>query len=239
MIDLSEILNTQGISALVYGESGMGKTHLIGTLKGKTLIIASEVNGLRTLKRTGAFNSGKVQVVPLPTTEDGVKDLFESLLLDNIDYDNIVVDSWSELDRLCLMMKSKNNGNDGVPTLQNYGQNQIKQQRLLQMLVDVAALKGKRVLVTCLSKEFVESRSGEEEVLKAYPCMTTKGLQPFICQIFDIVAHIEKSAKSGERFLRLTGDNSCIAKDRIANRKFCTADAEVLFSTNTGMEKGE
>lgn len=237
-MDLEQALESQGMSALVYGESGMGKTHLIGTLKGKTLIIASEVNGLRTLKRTGAFSSGNFEVEVLPKNEKGIKELFERLLIEESDYDNIVVDSWSELDRQSLMLKAKNNGEDGVPTLQNYGQNQVKQQRLLQMFIDTAILHGKRVIATCLSKEFVEANSEDGEIVKAYPCMTTKGLQPFICQMFDIVAHIERGAK-GDRFLRLTGDGNCIAKDRIANRKFCVADAEVLFSEKTGTEKGE
>lgn len=245
MIDKRKFLNakalaTQGVSALVYGESGMGKTHLIGTLKGKTLIIASEVNGLRTLNRTGAFDSGIFDVIPLPTTEKEVNALFEELLIDDNEYSNIVVDSWSELDRLCLLMKSKNNSNSGVPSMQNYLQNQTMQQRLLQVLVDIAALKGKRVLVTCLTRDYVESHSEDGEIIKSYPCMTNKTMQPFICRNFDIVAHLEKSEKTGERYLRLTSNQSCIAKDRIANRKFCTADAEILFSETTGIEeKGE
>ena len=38
---LSEALENSGISAIIYGEAGSGKTHFCGTLPGKTLIIAA------------------------------------------------------------------------------------------------------------------------------------------------------------------------------------------------------
>ena len=48
---LTDALQKSGISAIIYGESGIGKTHFTGTLPGKTLIIAAEANGIKTLEK--------------------------------------------------------------------------------------------------------------------------------------------------------------------------------------------
>ena len=95
---LSEALKTSGVSAIVYGESGIGKTHFAGTLPGKTLIIAAEANGIKTLARSANVSNIDVEYLPAPAgsideTTMLYNKFFSDLMLRDLPYDNIVLDS--------------------------------------------------------------------------------------------------------------------------------------------------
>lgn len=236
-MDLNDFLNDQSIIALVYGESGAGKTHLIGTLKGKTLLIASELMGLKTLRKLSPQN---IELWCVPTDGDEMNKMFDELMLVAKDFDTICIDSISELDHLLLMSKNDISKNGGAPTLTSYGQTIAHMQRWLKMLTDIASINGTRVLLTAPAREYVEARDDSGEVIKSYPDMATTRMQAYLYATVDIVGHLEISSKSGDRFIRFQGNSKYAGKDRLFNRKFCVADAEVLFNGETGLEeKGE
>ena len=71
---LTEAIKKSGVSAIVYGESGIGKTHFAGTLPGKTLVIAAEANGIKTLAR-----SENLENIDL-NDEEQVQNLFQQFV---------------------------------------------------------------------------------------------------------------------------------------------------------------
>ena len=118
---LTEALDHAGVSAIVYGESGIGKTHFAGTLPGRTLIIAAEANGIKTLARSA--NADNIEVAYLPQganpedTSAKLNGFFDALMARDLNFDNVVLDSATELAIQLLLTKSDPNKNGGTPTM--------------------------------------------------------------------------------------------------------------------------
>ena len=232
---LTEALDHAGVSAIVYGESGIGKTHFSGTLPGKTLIIAAEANGIKTLARSK--NAPKIEIAYLPqgkTPEDTSAQLnafFDRLMASDLAFDNVVLDCATELANQLLLVKSDPNKNGGTPTMKNYADVQFAMRRYLRILRDLAEVKGKNVIVIALEAELVLSQNAEVQNSKTHPALSGKKLSPEAEGLFDIVAHLEKLS-DGTRVFRLDGNDQFVAKDRYG-RKGCIADGATLLNETT------
>ena len=109
-----ELINDNA-TCLIYGIPGMGKTTLLGMLPGKTLIIDID-KGTRVLSDRDNVDIVRVSE-NLPQEIDNIlKDLQKKC-----DYQNVAVDSLSELERGLLTYYGKQGKNDNLPTLQDYG----------------------------------------------------------------------------------------------------------------------
>lgn len=236
---LTEALNHAGVSAIVYGESGIGKTHFAGTLPGTTLLIAAEANGIKTLARSA--NAALIEVAYLPQgtnpedTSAKLNAFFDALMARDIAFDNVVLDSATELANTLLLLKADPNKNGGTPTMKNYADVQFAMRRYLRILRDLAEVKGKNVIVIALESELVLAQNSEAQVSKTHPALSGKKLSPEAEGLFDIVAHLEKLA-DGTRVFRLEGNEQFVAKDRFG-RKGCLADGATLLSGKTGTEQ--
>ena len=229
---LSEALNKAGVSAIVYGESGIGKTHFCGTLPGRTLIIAAEANGIKTLARSAHADDIEVRYLPeaaerIEETADRFNKFFDGLMLEELSYDNVVLDSATELANLLLIQKTDPAKNGGAPTMKNYGEVQFAMKRYLRILRDLAEVKGKNVIVIALEAELVLSQSADVATSKTHPSLSGKKLSPEAEGLYDIVAHMEKKS-DGTRYFRLDGSEQFVAKDRFG-RKACWATGESLL----------
>ena len=239
---LKEALENSGLSAIIYSESGMGKTHFTGTLPGTTLIIAAEANGIKTLARSK--NADNIYVVNLPApganmaeTAKRYDKFFEALLLEDLVFDNVVLDSATELANQLMITKTDLNKNGGAPAQHTYLEVQWAMRRYLRILRDLAVLRNKNVIVTALESELILSQSAESATSKTHPAFTGKKLSPEAEGLFDIVGHLEKTA-NGTRYIRLEGNESFVAKDRFG-RKACIADGEIFIKGLTGNENKE
>jgi phage nucleotide-binding protein len=239
---LSEALANSGVSAIIYGESGIGKTHFCGTLPGKTLIIAAEANGIKTLARSANVDNIEVENLPLPgntMTETAKKydNFFEGLLLKDLPFDNIVLDSATELANQLMITKTDLSKNGGAPAQHTYLEVQWAMRRYLRILRDLAVMKNKNVIVTALESELILAQSAESASSKTHPALTGKKLSPEAEGLFDIVGHVEKLA-NGTRYIRLEGNETFVAKDRFG-RKACVANGEIFVKGLTGNENNE
>jgi len=239
---LSDALKKSGVSAIVYGESGIGKTHFAGTLPGKTLIIAAEANGIKTLARSG--NADDIDIMYLPKMADTIEKtseafnhFFDDLMVKELPYDNVVLDSATELANQLLIQKTDPNKNGGTPTMKNYGEVQFAMKRYLRILRDLAEVKGLNVIVIALESELILSQNADSQSSKTHPNLSGKKLAPEAEGLFDIVGHIEKMS-DGRRVIRLEGNDQFVAKDRFG-RKGCFADGAIFLSGKTGNEKTE
>jgi len=230
---LSEALKSSGVSAIVYGESGIGKTHFAGTLPGKTLIIAAEANGIKTLARSANVASIDVEYLPAPANSIDetmmlYNKFFSDLMLRDLPYDNIVLDSATELANNLLLLKADPDKNGGTPTMKNYGDVQFSMRRYLRILRDLAEMKGKNIVVIALEAELVLSQNSDVQTSKTHPALSGKKLSPEAEGLYDIVAHLEKKS-DGTRVFRLEGNDSFVAKDRFG-RRGCLADGKTLLN---------
>lgn len=239
---LSEALANSGVSAIIYGESGIGKTHFCGTLPGKTLIIAAEANGIKTLARSANVDNIEVENLPLPgntmaETAKKYDQFFEGLLLKDLPFDNIVLDSATELANQLMITKTDLSKNGGAPAQHTYLEVQWAMRRYLRILRDLAVMKNKNVIVTALESELILAQSAESASSKTHPALTGKKLSPEAEGLFDIVGHVEKLA-NGTRYIRLEGNETFVAKDRFG-RKACIANGEIFVKGLTGNEENE
>lgn len=239
---LKEALENSGVSAIIYGESGIGKTHFCGTLPGSTLIIAAEANGIKTLVRSE--NADNIDVINLPSAGSTIAEtakrydqFFEALLTAELTFDNVVLDSATELANQLMISKTDLTKNGGAPAQHTYLEVQWAMRRYLRILRDLAVLYNKNVIVTALESELILSQSADAANSKTHPVLPGKKLSPEAEGLFDIVGHLEKTS-GGVRYIRLEGNDTFVAKDRFG-RKACIANGEIFVKGLTGNENNE
>ena len=207
-----QILKTKDLAAdnltcLIYGIPGMGKTTLLGMLPGKTLIIDID-KGTQVLR-----NCENVDVVRVSENLHEIPEILQELQTKCI-YQNVALDSLSELERVLLAYYGRQGRNDGVPALQDYGRVNMK---LADLCRQFRALPC-NIFFTAWEEQGAIIDSTGEKYTQARPLLRDKIVNN-ICGLCDIVGQIYK--KDDGRYVRLEASNEAIAKDRIYKRQEC------------------
>ena len=202
-------LQNEKIVAMIYSCPGLGKTTLLGYLPGKTLLIDID-KGSRVL--------GDCENIDVVRVSDNPKEI-EALIAElqsDCPYQNIAIDSLSQLERGALAYYGSKGKNDGVPSQQDYGRLNMKVVNICRQLISLPA----NIFFTAWEqqKEFILSTG--EKYTQCQPALRDKFVDN-ICGLCDIVGQIITSPKDGERYVRLEGSHEAIAKDRVFKRKFC------------------
>ncbi len=202
-------LQDEKVTALFYAPPGMGKTTLLGSLPGRTLIIDVD-KGTSVLK-------GKENVDIVRLSED-LSDLPAVLkeLQASCPYDNVCIDSLSELERGMLTYFGRVGKNDGVPEMGHYQKVDFK---IMDYCRQFRGLPCNIVFTAWEYLAEVIAVSGEKYT-QARPMLRDKTVNN-VCGLCDVVGQVIVSTKDGERYVRLEGTNTVVAKDRLKKRKFC------------------
>jgi phage nucleotide-binding protein len=214
-----------GATILLYGESGAGKTSCLGTLGGKTLVIDIEGG-------TVVLRDKDVDIATIPEDLTGLRELFDELTASKPAYDNICLDSATELEKFMLVCLGRKSST-GTPTLNDYGVATFKMRDYIRRLRDLRE-HGINIVVTALEMPVELEASEGTTRTRLYPMMSKK-LTPEVCGMFDIVGHVEVSRKEGhegERFIRLDGTDQVVAKNRWGKGTWAAPDlAKLIAST--------
>jgi phage nucleotide-binding protein len=206
-------LRDEKITALVYAPPGYGKTTLLSMLPGRTLIIDVE-SGTSVLKDSGS----QADIVKLGDTPGGIREIYGELAK-NCPYDNVCIDSLSELERWMLTILGRDGKNNGAPEKQHYQQASYKLADYVRLFRSLPA----NLIMTAWELQAEVITPSGEKFTRAVPMLTGK-TPDNICGLCDIVGQIVISSKEetlGQRFVRLTSDSSIVAKDRAKKRAFC------------------
>lgn len=201
---------------LIYGAPGVGKTSTLKYLKGKTLIIDVDKTS-HVLKGTP-----NIDIYSLDTSH-AWKD-WDKILLEvgKLDYDNIVIDNITELERSFLSQLGFEGKNAGVPSMANYQQVQYKVIRSLRYLKN----QGKDIILTAweTSDSFTDADTGEEYTI-ILPDIQNK-IRNNIMGLCDVVARLTIQNKEDKltRGFYLSPTRSIYAKNQIDDRKGCLQD---------------
>jgi phage nucleotide-binding protein len=202
-------LKNDKVSALIYSAPGNGKTSTIGMLKGKTLIIDID-------KGTSVL-AGKSADISVIRVDNELNDLFAVLkkLNESCPFDNVCIDSLSELEKSMLTILGRTGKNNSVPELQHYQQVMFKMADICRQFRSLPA----NIIFTAW-EQYVEhiSPTGEKYTM-AKPMLSGKSADT-ICGLCDVVGRIRFN-KEGERVILLTASATEIAKDRINKRTAC------------------
>lgn len=212
-----EILNGKDLkfryqTALLYGPPGMGKTTALGALPGKTLIIDVD-RGADVL-----IGNDRVDIVRLAPDLKDMKDILEELE-QKCEYDNVCLDSLSELERGMLAILGRLGKNGGAPELVHYGQAHF---RLLDICRRLRTLPANIIFTAWEEYKEVVALDGTKYT-QTRPMLSGKTTEN-ICGLCDIVGELILSLKDGNRYVRLEASPTLVAKDRFFKRQFCTPE---------------
>ena len=200
-------LATEKMTCLIYAPPGMGKTTLLGMLPGKTLILDID-------KGTNVLSGNeKVDIVRLSDDLHEMKEILQELQT-KCEYQNVAIDSLSELQQRMLTYLGRIGNNNGVPDMLAYQRVDIK---ILDWCRQFRSLPCNVFFTAWESQKEIVLTNGEK-TLQARPLLRDK-ITDNICGLCDLVGQI--LVHDGERYIRLEGTVNAVAKDRLYKRKFC------------------
>lgn len=212
ILKLSELKKTN-VTALIYAPPGIGKTSLLAELPGKTLIIDVD-EGTSVLV-------GKEADIEIVRLDEDLQNMIEVItkLEESCPFDNVCIDSLSELEKKMLTVYGRLGKNDGAPEMLHYNRVQFK---ITDICRRVRALPANKIFTAWETLVEYVHPSGEKYT-QAKPMLSGKTTET-ICGLCDVVGHLEISTQKdaeGMRFIRLESTPTVIAKDRINKRRFC------------------
>lgn len=219
----------QPYTAMFYCSTGVGKTTTAGIIaeksKGKTLIL--------DVDRTIATSLGKGEIVKdisridirqvdnvhtWSDWENVLKELAEMKKNGKLDYENIVVDNISELERCILSDLGSQGKNKGVPAQADY---QYMQFKLVNSLRFMKSL-GVNVIWTAWENYENYTHPDGTQYTRSYPKISAK-IVDNICGLCDIVGKIV-AKPDGTRGIVLEATQNIYAKNQIDSRKGCLVE---------------
>ena len=227
---LEEVVATKmPYTALFYCSTGVGKTTTAGLIaeksKGKTLIL--------DVDRTIATSLGKGEIVKdisridirqvdnIHTWSDWeaiLVELGELKKAGKLDYENIVVDNISELERCILSDLGSQGKNKGVPAQADYQYMQFKLVNSLRFMKSLGAN-----IIWTASETFENyTMSDGTQYTRSYPKISAK-IVDNICGLCDVVGKIV-AKQDGTRGIVLEATQNVYAKNQIDNRKGCLVE---------------
>lgn len=184
------------INALIFGESGVGKTTLASTLPPSTAIVSLE-SGLLSLR---GFSIDYIEVKTLNDLREAMSDLAEG------EYKNIYIDSLSAISELFLA-DAKLEYPDDKQTMKMYGKLLESMTGFIKYCRDI----DRNIFMTALQK------TSQDEIGRRFHVPDLQGSISTKCAAyFDFVFNFQVMESNGEskRVLLTTKTDSIIAKDR-------------------------
>lgn len=219
----SEISDKPGKTYLIYCPPGLGKSHTLNFLPGKTLVL--------DIDRTSHVLKGNPNIDIIYVDNQNTWDFWQALLLhlETIkgQYDNIAVDNVSELERCLLSNLGYIGKNQGVPAQGDYQKMQFRVVNSFRWMKNLAD----RIVFTAWETTDLYTSADGQGYNRSYPQINAKIINN-VLGLCDVVGRLMFNAE-GERGFVLEGTNSIYAKNQLDSRKGCKQEEIfVLPSTN-------
>jgi phage nucleotide-binding protein len=228
-VRLTEDQVNTGLSMILYGEPGIGKTHAVNFLPNKTTLYLGFEGGEEPLigKDIHIINfvsaQGKDSLVALKQILDAIKNRndieINGVKIQTSSLTNVVIDNISELERYLQigLMKYRNKS---FMTLKEYGD---ASQKMKEYMRDIRDFKSLGIYVTAIAHEQLLEEKDElgDTCTKYYPQISVKIMRE-IMGMFDIVGRMEREHYTNDsnnlefkRIIRIAPNQKVSAKCRI------------------------
>lgn len=222
------ITEKSGKTYLTYCPPGLGKTHTLNFLPGKTLVL--------DVDRTSHVLKGNPNIDIIYVDNQDTWEYWEKLLLHlqkiKGQYVNIAVDNVSELERCLLSSLGAQGKNKGVPSQGDYQYMQFRVVNSFRWMKNLA----ERIVFTAWETTDSYTSAEGQQYNRSYPQINMKILNN-VLGLCDVVGRLMINSE-GDRGFVLQGTNSIYAKNQLDERKGCKQE-ELFLSPSTIENKGE
>lgn len=207
---------------LLYGNPGMGKTTTVKFLPGKTLLLDIDKTS-HVLKGCDHID---ILDIPLKDTFDYWVKLMDEMPKIVKNYDNIVIDNISELERCLLSDLGAKGKNKGTPAMGDYQHVQFLLPHSLRYL------KNLNKTIILLAWEYPQRISDVDgnEYTQIMPQLQSKTVN-VVCGLCDVVGRL--MIKDTTRFYLLESKANVYAKNQLDDRKYAKQDEIISASGKT------
>lgn len=229
----TEIQNKK-ITALIYAPPGMGKTSAAKYFPGKTLVLdidrtSDVLRGNKNIDICKIENIGKKKDANGKLIDGtGTYEQWSNVLVElskKNDYDNILVDNISELERCILSDLGSQGKNKGIPAQADYQYMQFKLVNSLRYMKNLDS----NIIWTAWETTDLYTDSNGQQFNRSFPQVNGKILNN-ICGLCDVVARLMINSEGNRGFI-LSATNSTYAKNQIDSRKGCLQEELMKFET--------
>lgn len=213
MLKLKPIGNkiNRGISMIIYGNPGVGKTTLATTLPPDETIIINAEAGLGPLLGKGHVVFNVLEAVKNNAFERVIDDLYKELRTSKHPFKNVVLDNLSEIENQLILSITEDHGKK-APTLREYGDAAYKMKQWVHQYRDLV-YNGINVIFNAW--EFpMDLRNAEGCLLSLICPKVSKSIVPVVCGCVDVVGHLEVYGETGRRWVRIRPNDLCLCKSQ-------------------------
>lgn len=219
-----EITNAKNIKrnkswrVIIYSKPGIGKTSSIKYLKGKTLVLDLD-NSAKVLEGLD------IDVIEFDRSkpEEGLVEFLKQAPELAKQYDNLVIDNISSLEKDWFVEKGRKSHNGISNELQDYSQ---WTNYFARIMITAYSLKDINILTTAWeTQNDVTTETGQ--TFSQYAPQIRKSVRDGLLGMADVVGRVVVNPKTNGRGVILQGDDSIFAKNRLDDRKL--APIEELF----------
>ncbi|KAA9291229.1 AAA family ATPase [Aerococcus urinae] len=220
ILKAEEIKRLDAWTALIYSEPGKGKTYMVRSLKGNTLVLS--VDGMYQVLE------GLPNVTVLYMDADKPNEELENFLkflIKHVDhYDNVVIDNLSTFQKFWLNERARKT-TSGMPELKDYG---VFDRIILELISELKNLQKNLLFLAHEKDKEITRESGgvytqkQPDVRNLDACM---GIIPLVGRL---VMYKNSKDDSEERIIILQPSESTRAKDQLLGDRKAIKQMELL-----------